>query len=186
MTRPVDFDDLYQQSPDPWNLSTNSYEHAKYEHTQAIVAALEPRSLFEPACSIGLLTRLLTAVCPRVVASDISPIAVQQAQHNAPDAVIDAGHMPIGWPSEKFDVVVASEFLYYLNETDRHSFYQRCDEHLVPTGSLVLVHWRHDFDEAFLTGDEVHAEAESATAWNRAAHHQLPDYVLTVLTRSAD
>lgn len=163
MTGPVDFRRLYEDDADPWRLATTAYELEKYRSTVEAIEPLKPQSLFEPACSIGVLTHMLTAVCSHVVASDISEVAVRQARTRAPRATVDVGSMPDDWPDASFDVIVASEFLYYLPSIQRQAFYRRSRAHLTPTGAIVAIHWRHRFDEGFLTGDEIHGEIAEAT-----------------------
>ena len=55
------FDDLYRHHPDPWGFRTRWYETRKRQMTMAALPDRHYPSVFEPGCSIGLLTRLLAA-----------------------------------------------------------------------------------------------------------------------------
>ena len=65
------FDDLYRHHPDPWGFRTRWYETRKRQMTMAALPDQHYASVFEPGCSIGLLTRLLAARSDRVLAMDI-------------------------------------------------------------------------------------------------------------------
>ena len=55
------FDELYAQAGDPWDLATRWYEQRKYAITLALLPRQHYAHAFEPGCSIGVLTALLTA-----------------------------------------------------------------------------------------------------------------------------
>ena len=122
------------------------------------MAALPDRhyaSVFEPGCSIGLLTRLLAARSDRVLAMDISAAALQQARTPMfpPTSSFDKESVPDDWPPGRFDLVVLSELGYYLDEKDCQ---QLASLAVTTAGDLVAVHWRHPVEDYPLTGDHVH------------------------------
>jgi SAM-dependent methyltransferase len=144
------FDDLYAADPDPWDFETSPYERAKYEAT---IAALEGRSFatgLEIGCSIGVLTQRLQPHVGDLLAVDVSPMALQHARARVPGVRFERRELPEDFPPGRFDLIVASEVLYYL---DPPAFAAML-EHL--HGTVLAVHWRHPTRTYPMTGDEVH------------------------------
>jgi trans-aconitate methyltransferase len=178
------FDRMYEGSPDPWALAQRRYEQRKYELTVASLPRDRYARAFEPGCSVGLLTRLLTERCDEVVASDVVQRPLVLAARRAPTATFRLGGVPDDWPPGRFDLVVLSELLYYLPVHERAATLARTKESLDPGGHLVAVHWRHPFDEAECDGDQAHAEIRDDTDWTVVVQHVETDFRLEVLARA--
>src|SRR5580658_8155643 len=113
------FERLYDDHDDPWGFRTRWYEARKRRLTMAALPAQRYGSVFEPGCSIGLLTADLAERSDRVVAMDISARALQQARSGLPASVeLRRGAVPSDWPAGKFDLIVLSEVGYYLDVDD--------------------------------------------------------------------
>ena len=148
------FDQLYVKDDDPWSFRTRAYELRKRDIT---VAALPERwygSVFEPGCSIGLLTASLAQRSGRVLAMDISVEALQRINAGLPANVeLRQGAIPQDWPDGTFDLVVLSEVAYYLDTAAcRRAAELACGS----ARDLIAVHWRHPVEDYPLGGDEVH------------------------------
>jgi SAM-dependent methyltransferase len=167
------FDDLYRHHPDPWGFRTRWYESRKRQLTMAALPDRRYASVFEPGCSIGLLTQLLAARSDRVLAMDISAAALRQARAAlAAHVQLRQGSVPDDWPSGRFDLVVLSELGYYLDERRC----QRTAELAVSSArDLVAVHWRHPVEDYPLTGDHVHQLIQQAAA--QQGLHRICDHV---------
>ncbi len=159
------FDALYASDPDPWDFETSPYEAAKYEAT---IHALEGRhyaNALELGCSIGVLTRHLRAHTDALLAIDVSPAALERARAKNPGVTFERREIPEDYPPGDFDLVVASEVLYYLDAPALDDTF----EHF--RGTLVAVHWRGPTERYPFTGDEVHAKltdrfgAPAYSAW---------------------
>jgi SAM-dependent methyltransferase len=181
------FDRVYEGSADPWRLATEWYEKRKYLMTVASLPEERYRRGFEPACSVGVLTEMLAERCDTLVAAD----AVKAAVSTARDRVAAARHVdvqqmrvPDEWPTGTFDLVVLSEFCYYLTAKELTAVISRCAQALDPGGSLVAVHWRHRIEEFVLTGDEVHLALHADPRLHPFGHYEEPDYLLDVFTSS--
>ncbi len=184
MTNPLHFHDLYAASNDPWQLAERSYEQRKFDITVASLPAARYANAFEPGCSIGVLTQRLAARCDRVLSTDpASPL--DQARLRVPDhhVTFERGSVPQEWPDDAFDLIVLSELLYFLDEADRRHVLTRCLETLLPSGHLVLVHWRHPFDVAACTGDEAHDEVAAHPDLQTIVSHRETDFRLEVFAR---
>lgn len=169
--RPAFFDELYAGDPDPWGFATSEYEAAKYDAT---IAALEgrryPRGL-EIGCSIGILTERLSQHVDDLLAVDVSTAALAQARARNPHVRVERREIPEEFPDGRFDLIVCSEVLYYL---DGPAFASTLD-HL--HGTVLAVHWRHPTQRYPLRGDEVHDRL--AQRFGRPAYSRTtPDYRL--------
>lgn len=178
---PAYFDRLYRQAEDPWSFRVRWYEERKRALTLACLPRAHYRSIFEPGCSIGLLTTALAARAGRLLAMDVSTAALASASAEAPGHVeLRHGSVPTDWPEESFDLVVLSEVGYYLDG-------DACGELMrLAAGSayeVVAVHWRHHVVEYPLSGDEVHAvlaRAASHAGMTHLVDHREADMCLDV------
>ena len=173
---PEFFERLYAGDPDPWRFETSAYERAKYDAT---IAALPPGPIdtaLEMGCSIGVLTERLAQHARHVLAVDVSDAALATAKaRNIPNATFERRELPEQMPTGPFDVVVASEVLYYLDPPALDAMLDAVHEHL--RGSLLAVHWRHPTETYPLRGDEVHARL--ATRFGEPAYSApTADYAL--------
>jgi nodulation protein S (NodS) len=188
-----DFEAKYQETDDPWNYRESWYEQRKYAVTLACLPRRRYRLVWEPACSIGVLTGLLAGRADRVLASDASSTAIATAR--AAQLPVDAGS--VDWsvqalpaaaaaPAGSADLVMLSEILYYLDENDRGATLDAAGELLSPGGDLVVVHWRAWPDDVHLSGHDANAWARDRlldSGWTLLARHDDEEFVLDVLRR---
>ncbi len=187
MTGSSYFESAYAESSDPWNL-VSDYEQRKYALTVASLPRSSYAAAFEPGCSIGVLTGLLAQRCERIVATDGTAAPLVEVARRAPSAEVGVGTIPDDWPAGSFDLVVLSEVMYYLTAADRRRVLERVDGSLPTGGHLLVVHWRHAFEEAECDGDVVHDEVARFAAevgWSRLVEHVETDFRLEVLERAA-
>lgn len=187
MTGPAYFESAYAGAADPWNL-VSGYEQRKYALTIASLPRQTYASVFEPGCSIGVLTGLLATRCDRIIATDGVAAPLAEVARRAPSAEIGVGTIPADWPPGSFDLVVLSEVMYYLTAADRRRVLDQARDSLLTGGHLLVVHWRHPFEEAECDGDVVHAEVGAFAAeagWHRLVEHAETDFRLEVFERGA-
>ena len=107
------FNRMYAQAEDPWQLSSRWYEQRKYAITLALLPDRRYRHAFEPGCSIGTLTTLLSSRCDHVTAVDVAASAEVSIHCNAvacscgvalpaPGSISAARHL-IGRPKSSVD-----------------------------------------------------------------------------------
>ena len=111
------FERLYQDNPDPWNFETSAYEHQKYEATLSALGTRRFEMALEVGCSIGILTRRLASRCDRLLGVDFVPAAVAMARSRCaplPGVSIEQMQIPQQWPEGKFDLILFTEVLYFL------------------------------------------------------------------------
>jgi SAM-dependent methyltransferase len=178
------FEDLYEHDGDPWGFRTRWYEARKRQMTLAALPQRYYETVFEPGCAIGLLTRELASRSGRVLAMDISSVALRQARSVLPENVeLVRGSVPADWPAGHFDLIVLSELGYYLDVDDC-----RCLAELAVSAAsdVIAVHWRYAVHDYPITGDRVHGIIERAALDHGLAQlcsHVEPDYLLDVWSR---
>ena len=153
------FDELYARARDPWGFETSEYERNKYERTLSVLARGRYQHTLEVGCSIGVFTAMLAPLCDGLLAVDVSEAAVAVACQRLTDfsnVRVEQRTLPEETPQGPFDLVIASEVMYYWPEDVMLSALRRFEEVLAPGGSLLAVHWRKETKTYPLQGDEVH------------------------------
>ncbi len=156
------FDQLYRESPDPWDLETSDYEARKYALTLAALPRRRYRLAFEPGCSVGVLTQLLAARCDRVEAWE----PVDSPRSRCRDRIAAAGLADRVSLSDRVlgpgaeipaaDLIVLSEILYYLPPAELPRVLRRVVDAAEPGATVVAAHWRGRDDGMLMTGEEAH------------------------------
>lgn len=183
----VYFDALYAHDPDPWGFATRWYERRKDALTLASLPFERYRRVFEPGCSIGVLTRLLAERCDALIAFDVAEVAIEQARARTadlPHVTVERGAVPDDWPPGAFDLVVLSEIGYYQQPASLDKLLSRSVAALEPAGHLVAVHWRPVVSDYPLSGDEVHVALSAVPDLRRLVRHLEPQFVLEILERT--
>lgn len=153
------FENLYSGSRDPWNFETSEYERRKYERTLRALGGRRFDRALEAGASIGVFTEMLAPYCDELLAADLSETALAVAQERlaSQDHVrVEQRTLPEEMPKGPFDLIVASEILYYWPREVALAGLRRFEEELAPGGVLVAVHWRKETRTYPMQGDEVH------------------------------
>jgi SAM-dependent methyltransferase len=154
---PAYFDALYESDPDPWRFASSAYERGKYALTISALPKQRYRSAFEVGCSIGVLTHALALRCDAVLAVDAAqaPIAVARNRcADRPTVRFEQMFVPKQWPGGVFDLILLSEFLYFLDEADLAGLAAKTATALAGSGDIVLVHWIGETNYP-LSGDQA-------------------------------
>lgn len=153
------FEKLYAESSDPWEFATSEYERRKYEQTLAVLQGRRFKRALEVGASIGVFTEMLAPYCDELLAVDASERAVTLARERLSGREkvrVEQRTLPEEMPGGSFDLIVASEVLYYLPQETVLLALRRFEEELAPGGTLLAVHWRKETRTYPLQGDEVH------------------------------
>ncbi len=155
------FEKLYAESRDPWSFETSEYESKKYERTLDVLAHRQQsyHRALEIGCSIGVFTAMLAPLCDELLAVDVSERAVTAARERLagfPHVRVELRKLPEETPEGPFDLIVASEVLYYWPQDVMLAALRRFEEILTTGGALLAVHWRKETKTYPLQGDEVH------------------------------
>ena len=182
----ADFEERYRREGDPWGYETSSYERAKYDATLAACGEGPFGHALELGASIGVLSARLAKRCRELVTIDAAPTAVRDARRRLDDndsVQVILGTIPQDIPKGPYDLVVASEILYYLEADPLAVTLARIREETVPGARLVAVHWRPPGDERPATAAEVHERLRSEPWLEARSRHDTDDYLLDVLVR---
>jgi SAM-dependent methyltransferase len=186
-TRREYFDEMYEGDGDPWDFESSAYEQRKYALTMASLPRPRYGSVFEPGCSIGVLTEMLAARCDRLLATDIVPAALDQARNRLtgqPHVALEQRAIPEDWPEAMFDLVVLSEIAYYFDAPDLAHVIALVMRSTRVGAQLLGVHWRGITDYP-LSGDKAHEVIGATPALEQVVHHVETDFVLDVWERRA-
>ncbi len=134
------------KNKDPYDVTSVDYELEKYGK---IVKALDVKekhgTILEIGCGEGHLTKMYPHKADRILAVDISDMALSRARKNTAgmDNVeirrMDIFNEPL---EQAFDVVICSEVLFYFEPEQLPGVVERVVGWTKPGGYLVLVHTR--------------------------------------------
>lgn len=152
------FDRLYEQA-DPFQYRSRWYEARKRALTLACLPQQRYADAWELGCSNGVLTAALATRCDALLATDVNADALASAAASTaswPHVTLQQARHPEDWPEGRFDLIVVSELGYYLAPQIVLQLAGQVHRSLAAGGLLVGCHWRHPFDEALSSADQVH------------------------------
>jgi len=145
------------------------------------------RSGFEPGCGYGLLTAELSRRCRSLLAMDGDSAAVAStiaAVERAAHVEVREGQVPMDWPNgTSFDLIVLSEFLYYVPKDALDTLARKARAALAEDGEIVACHWRHPIPESDVPGDILQERFGDALDLACVSHVSDPDFDLCVWRR---
>jgi predicted TPR repeat methyltransferase len=175
------FEGLYAESGDPWDFETSEYERNKYATTLDVLGERTFRRALEAGASIGVFTEMLADRCDELLAVDVSERAVAAARGRLAGrnhVRIERRTLPEEMPDGPFDLIVASEVLYYFPREEMLAVLQAFERELARRGALLAVHWRRETRTYPLQGDEVHQLLAQNTRLRTRETIIEPDYRL--------
>jgi SAM-dependent methyltransferase len=175
------FDELFADSDDPWAFRTRWYEQRKRDLTLAALPRQRYARVFEPGCANGELSLRLAQRCDALLCMDMSARAVELARGRLsqyPRAEVIEGRLPQDWPEEKFDLIVISEWAYYLEPALFIEVIERIASSLTPEGAVLACHWLHPIEGCPMLGREAHALLDKHLAMQRTVQHEETDFLL--------
>lgn len=190
-----DFDSLYTADPDPWEVATSWYERRKIGVVLACLRRERYGVVWDAACGTGELTAHLATRADAVLASDSSAQACELARARCAPARGVAGvtvvesavpQLPALLPSGGADLVVLSEFLYYLPAEVRAATPAAIERACAPGADVVAVHWSARPEGALVPGVEAHRDLDRALlerGWGRLLAHRDVEFLLTMWSR---
>jgi trans-aconitate methyltransferase len=171
------FEHKYQDKADPWNFATSSYELARYETILSALSGATYGCIYEPGCSVGVLTQQLSRKAVRVMATDFAPTAVEHARRRCAglqNVEIEVADVRRHRPASPPDLIVFSEIGYYFAAPELRSLGFFLAEQLAPRGELLAAHWLGHSKDHALHGHEVHEQLRAALPlpWIHGSCHE--------------
>ncbi len=166
------FEGLFHSNKDPWRFKSRWYEARKRELTLACLPQARYERAFEPGCAIGELSAALAPRCDSLLASDGSANAVELARARLSGfshVRVMQAWVPAQWPVEKFDLIVISEFGFYLSPAQMDILAGRTRASLQAGGTVLACHWRAPIEGCVLGGDAVHQALEQGLGLPRVS-----------------
>ena len=154
------FTRLYEGEGDPWSYQSSDYDLRKYDLTVAVLPRPPlPLAPTSPPAGTGELTARLAPRCERLLASDVSDGSAEHVRRRlagVEGVTVERHNLPEDFPAGPFDLVVLSEFGYYLPRKDLEQVLDRAAASLEPGGNLLAVHGRGSTPDIYQPGDVVH------------------------------
>jgi hypothetical protein len=130
-----------------------------------------------------VLTGQLAQRCDATIAIDTSARALEEASKVCAGLNVDfrRAYLPEGDLGDGFDLVVASEVLYYLDEPSLLTLAARLGGVVKPGATCIAVHWTGPTDYP-LSGDRATELFQREAGLRRVDHTRTPKYRLDVWT----
>jgi len=183
---------MYAHTSDPWNLAARWYERRKYAITLSLLPHQRYRHAFEPGCSVGVLTELLTQRCDRVTATDVATAALGNACRRLRAAArreqvtLLRQSLDEPWPAGPFDLVVLSEVCYYLQPDTLRAVLDREIPRLGRGATVVAAHWRHRVDDYPMAGDHANDIIAATAGLHLIGSYRDADVAIEVFDTASD
>jgi len=183
---PEHFRRLYDANKDPWNYHASDYEKAKRDATIAALGGRRFHSALEVGCSIGVLTRRLADCCGTLLGVDFVDEALAAARVACADmanVTLWNARVPVDWPEGRYDLIVLSEVLYFLSDSDNSTLGALCRKSLAPNGVVLLVNWLQRSPDDPCSGDMAATRfIDAAAPWlHVSSHHGTDGYRIDCL-----
>jgi predicted TPR repeat methyltransferase len=162
------FDGIFAEDDDPWDLASSAYEAGKFAETlRALDDGRYARGL-EVGCAHGVLTAKLAPLCDELLAIDISAEAIARARGRVGDVksvALRCMAFPQEAPSDRFDLVLLSEVVYYWGSDDLARAGLWLQRHVVSGGRVLLVHYTGETDYPQTGDGAVEQLAQILAGW---------------------
>lgn len=133
-----DFERMYKDCSDPWNQ--DALEPVSEDVALALLEREPSQRVLDLGCGKGRFTnRLKISTGVEVTGLDLSPTAAQTAKSRYPEIrFVTAEIPPLPFPDGAFDVVVASELLWYVLPKLKELFAE-VRRVLEPSGRFLII-----------------------------------------------
>ena len=182
----ADFEARYRKQPDPWAYETSEYERDKYAATLAACGPGPFIRALELGSSIGVFSALLAPRCETLVTIDSAPTAVGTARRRlAGKSNVETilGSIPVAIPRCRYDLIVASEILYYLDGPRLRDTFRTLRDCSGSGARWVAVHWRPGGPDRPFDAEEIHSRLRAQPWLAPIGTAGTDDYELDILER---
>jgi trans-aconitate methyltransferase len=180
---PGHFDAQYRKNSDPWGYRTDFAEQRRHLMMLHCLPRPSYANAFEPACGNGEFTKLLAGRCGRLEAWDSSSVAVEFARSNLsnePHVSLHASSVPHQWPGSMFDLIVLSDFSYYLTAQQVEAVKERVDHSITERGQILALHWTGTADDFVSDNSLLHDMFRADDRYQRCVQVDDPRMILEI------
>lgn len=167
-----EYERRFRADPDPWNQRTSAYERQKRAATINAAGPGRRARTLELGAGNGVLAKALAVFDGEVVAVEGVPAAAALARvrlETVPGASVVEGMIPQAVPHGPYDLVVASEILFYLDIPSYRMTLRLIPGWLAPGSRLVAVHSRTPEPARVRSADLVHADLAALRGLTRVS-----------------
>lgn len=153
------FDSLFADNAEPWGFWSRWFAQRKRALTLACLPSPRYQSGYEPGCANGELSAALAGRCECLLVSDGSDHAVALARKRLKaftNVAVAKAWVPAGWPGQTFDLIMLSEFLFYVTLSVPDGIAAQVLATLSLVGTVLASRWRHPVPHSEISGDEAH------------------------------
>jgi len=182
------FEARYRAEGDPWRTLSDPAERAKADAVLSACGDGPFASVVDLGAGLGVLAAALAYRSRRLLALDAAPTAVAAAAGRLarwPGARAAVAVLPDDLPRDTFDLVVASEVLYYLSPAAFAATLRWLDGAVAPAGKVVAVHWTGSAPDLQRSADDVHVALARCPRLTSTATTRAETYRLDVLAADA-
>lgn len=171
-------------------MRTSWYEQRKLAVVLACLTRPRYQAAWDPSCGVGELAFRLADRAPRVLATDASAEAVSRTRTRCaekPGVDVAQLRLPSPPPCAGFDLIMLSEFCFYLEAADRRTMLTMINSVAAGDAEVLSVHWRFKPHDGWLSGESVQREIAGAlrrSGWTQTTHHLDTDFILDVHLRN--
>ena len=158
LTKPQLVNQFFDEGGDPFGFDVNPDEQIKFRRTIEVCGEGDLGRVLEIGCAVGTFTELIAPRTTDLLAIDVSEAAILQAKKRLgddPDVHLESRTLPADFPEGPFDLIIASDVLYYLTVDELETCLGLIEERLAPGGALVAVHYIPRVG-TLLNGNELH------------------------------
>jgi predicted TPR repeat methyltransferase len=180
------FDQIYASDHDPWGYEQRWYEERKRQICLSVLLQPHYASALEIGCSNGVFSEVLGLRCSQLLCLDGHAKAIELASKRLaayPHIQVQQAWIPEQLPTQRFDLIVISEILYYLDLQQLHRLLHWLDQHLAASGTLLCCHWRHPILGFELDGNQVHQHLHQLKLQHYLSLTD-PDFLIDVWSKS--
>ncbi len=182
---PEYFRQMYADSDDPWGFAERWYETRKYDITMSLLPAQQYERALELGSSIGVLSERLAGRCGSLLCLELDERAADLSRRRLADVhdrvTVRVADIADGIDEGRFDLIVASEVLYYLDDPGLTAITATLDGHRRAGATVIAAHWRHFVSAYPWSGDEVHERLRRVLGPTQATYTDA-DVVMDVFT----
>lgn len=110
------FKNLFAKKTDPWGFSESLYEKQRFSKMLDLAKTVPHQKILEIGCAEGHFTQKLLTLTKDITAIDVSPDAIRRARKKASGVkYLLTSIDDLNLKGQKFDLTVASEVIYYIN-----------------------------------------------------------------------